>query len=397
MNEIEQLKEVHIEERNEEPRASMYCGENNTEELVFEDLKRRDEKVQAIVDDRELLDNELFEVLYPHLSSDKSKFDEFRTSITNRFNLVYSNWNHYLSYVLREDLWYRLITARNREIVTIDEQEKLRDLHIGIIGLSVGQATALDLSLSGVGSHFKLVDDDKLAASNLNRLQGGYTDIGTPKVYLAKREMLEKNPYTHIECWQERITKENMREFLEGLDYVVDAFDSIQTKITLRKVAKELGITVIMGTDFMDGAIMDVEESSDPIFLGTLSPEELDRIEQMDTIPSDEKNIIIPRLLGLKREDIPPRLARHLQLMAEGKIPWMSQLGLSSQLVGAFSVYIMKALERDDMQDLRRRTTFNLDEIFTHDDNDKQHLEVQKISSLIRHSAQGNNLCNTDY
>ena len=279
------------------------------------------------------LSTEAIQALYP-----KTDFGDKAPEMLgeSQFNFVYYPGSNTLIKIPDKDSYYSTLTSRNRETISIEEQNKLKNLRIGIIGLSVGQSSALTLVQSGIGQHFKLADSDRLALSNLGRIPiGGISDVGRLKTYIAGEAMLEKNPYLEIEYYGE-ITKENLRPFLEGLDYVVDAFDSIQTKITLRRIAKELGVTVVMGTDIGFGARIDIEKPDDPIFLGTLPPERLSEIENTGYIPQDVKNTIIPQMLGFKRiDELPPRLRRHLQLMNAGDLPWMSQLAIASSQVGA--------------------------------------------------------------
>ena len=52
-------------------------------------------------------------------------------------------------YTLEEEYFYKLKTARNRNIIDEVEQNKYRNLKVGIAGLSVGSAIAYMLSRTG--------------------------------------------------------------------------------------------------------------------------------------------------------------------------------------------------------------------------------------------------------
>jgi hypothetical protein len=342
----------HLALRDREPNVQIYSCEEYSRSDMMDSLP-----VKVEIDDSELLIWEVFEALYPHLTSDYDKFEEFKRSNVVKFNWIFLSHIQYLLRVPEDDLLYMVKSSRNRDIITAEEQEKLRHLSIGIVGLSVGQSSALTLAQSGVGEHFKLADPDKLAYSNVGRIPvGGIKDIGRLKTYIAGEAMLDKNSYLKIEYYNEAITKENMRKFLEGLDYVVDAFDSIQAKITLRRIAKELGITVVMGTDIEYGARIDIEGPEDHIFLGSLSEEELSEIENMEDIPKNMRNIIIPKILGFKSiDELPFRLRRHLESMKDGNIPWMSQLAIASSQVGGLVTRVIVDSTLDGIQSVERR------------------------------------------
>ena len=351
------LRREHLDRINTDPSVSIYpYGEHSLGELLTDETRE-------VVDNTDSWMEEIFEASYPHLASNKEEFEKFKNSDVVKWNWVNFPSRRIIEKFPEEDLLYKVLTARNRDIITEEEQEKLRNLHIGIIGLSVGQSSALTLGASGIGNKFHLADPDRLAASNLGRLPiGGCDDINRYKTYIASEWMLSRNPYLHIKQYNELITAENMREFLDGLDFVVDAFDSIQAKITLRRIAKELGITVVMGTDFAEGAIIDVEKPSDPIFFGSLSEEELSAIEHMENISSDMRNMIIPKLLGFKSMDeLPQSLRRHLESMKNGKLPWMSQLGIASAQVG---ILVTKSIKDVALgKSTNGRTKLSLDEL----------------------------------
>ncbi|MCL4393134.1 ThiF family adenylyltransferase [Patescibacteria group bacterium] len=352
------LRREHFDRINTDPtELSIYpCDEHSLEELLTNETRE-------VVDNTDSWMRDIFKALYPHLVSDEEKFEAFKNSDVVRWNWVNLPSRRIIEKFPEEDLLYRVLTSRNRDIITEEEQKKLKKPSIGIVGLSVGQSSTVKLVETGIGSEFKLADPDRLDASNLGRLSiGGCDDIDRLKTYIASEWILSRNPYLHIKQYNELINAENMREFLDGLDFVVDAFDTIQAKITLRRIAKELGITVVMGTDFAEGAIIDVEKPSDPIFFGSLSEEELLTIENMENIPDDMRNMVIAKLLGFKSMDeLPESLRRHLESMKNGKLPWMSQLGIASAQVG---ILVSKSIKNVILgRPTKGRTKLSLDEL----------------------------------
>lgn len=177
----------------------------------------------------------------------------------------YGVWVHYpwaerLTHLLAEDDFRELRTNRNRNKITDEEQSKLRSLKLGVVGLSVGQATALTLAQEEVGGHFRLADFDELDLSNLNRLRAPTYDLGIPKTVLTARGIFEINPFAEVQIFSEGITEENIDTFLTGggnLDILFEECDSMDIKLRLRQRAKLHQIPVLMETS--DRGMLDVE------------------------------------------------------------------------------------------------------------------------------------------
>src|SRR5262249_6432948 len=137
---------------------------------------------------------------------------------------------------------------RNRHLITAEEQQKLSELKVGIAGLSIGRAVCSTLLHEGIGGEFRLADFDTLSLSNLNRLAGGVADIGINKTILAAREIAELDPYTDVRPFVDGITGDNMAEFLDGLDFLIEECDDLAIKVALREGARARGIAVVMVT-----------------------------------------------------------------------------------------------------------------------------------------------------
>jgi len=224
-------------------------------------------------------------------------FGELQTSINQHIgaapNFEYGNWVYYpwtqcLVHVLPEKEFHEIRTSRNRNKITEEEQHNLQQLRLGIVGLSVGQATAVTLALEGIGGEFVLADFDKLELSNMNRLKAGVHDIGLNKAYLSARQIYEFNPYAHIEVFADGITKNNINRFLSGpkkLDMLFEECDDLYVKILLREKARTLGIPVLMETS--DRGMIDVErfdlEPKRPLFHGLIETIEADKLIGLTT------------------------------------------------------------------------------------------------------------------
>ncbi|HVM58870.1 MAG TPA: ubiquitin activation protein, partial [Candidatus Paceibacterota bacterium] len=64
---------------------------------------------------------------------------------------AYFPWSSTLSHLLPEGEYRAVRTARNRNLVTEEEQKKFYDMTVGIGGLSVGSSVAFAIALSGGG------------------------------------------------------------------------------------------------------------------------------------------------------------------------------------------------------------------------------------------------------
>ena len=130
--------------------------------------------------------------------------DERVASVVDGVGLdAYGRWIHYpwsgrLVRVLPELEFRELRLDRNRDKITASEQRRLREATVAIVGLSVGNAAAITLTMEGAYGHLKLADFDRLELSNMNRLRAGIHDLGVPKAVLAARQIVELDPYASL-------------------------------------------------------------------------------------------------------------------------------------------------------------------------------------------------------
>ncbi len=113
---------------------------------------------------------------------------------------------------------------------------------LGGVGSWVGEA----LARSGVGG-FLLVDCDQVASSNINRqILALRSTIGRAKVEVMRERILEINPDARVEAREEVYAPGDPTGMLRpGLSFVVDAIDSISSKLDLIVRAQGLGLAVI--------------------------------------------------------------------------------------------------------------------------------------------------------
>ncbi len=124
--------------------------------------------------------------------------------------------------------------------------EKLTQTRIGIMGLGgVGTYAAEILARTGIG-HFVLVDFDRIKPSNINRqLTALHSTIGMHKTDALRQRILDINPNAAVECHADFCDQPLREKILPGLDYVIDAIDSLGPKTGLLEDAFNLKIPII--------------------------------------------------------------------------------------------------------------------------------------------------------
>src|SRR3989344_5055058 len=162
-------------------------------------------KVIRVSDDyrEELL--ELFGIQHPtevYQPRFRESFEKYYTNIQKTEPLlkqglwVYFPWSGVLSHILNENDFQTVRTARNRNLINKEEQDKFHNATVGIGGLSVGSSVAFALALQGGPKQIKLADMDRLALTHTNRVLMGGDHLGSLKVEMAARRIYEINPYT---------------------------------------------------------------------------------------------------------------------------------------------------------------------------------------------------------
>lgn len=130
--------------------------------------------------------------------------------------------------------------------------EKLHNSKVIVFGIGgVGSFVVEALTRAGVGNLI-LVDNDTVCISNLNRqIHATQATVESVKVEAMKARVLSINPNCNVEAKQEFITADNIQEIIpEDIDYVVDAIDTVTSKLALAEYCYKNDIKLIasMGT-----------------------------------------------------------------------------------------------------------------------------------------------------
>lgn len=203
---------------------------------------------------------------------------------------AYYPWRRTVTSVLGPRGFRTARLDRNRNLITVDEQDRLAALRIGVIGLSVGHAVAHTLAQEGLCGFLRLADFDTLELTNLNRVPAAILDVGLNKATAAARRIAELDPYLPVETFTEGVTAETIDEFLDGIDVLVEECDSLDTKVLVRDAARARRIPVLMATS--DRGLVDVErfdlEPNRPLMhglLGDVDVAELATLSSKDKVP----------------------------------------------------------------------------------------------------------------
>lgn len=141
---------------------------------------------------------------------------------------------------------------REELLIGKENIEKLKNSKVIIFGLGgVGGSTIEAIVRAGI-NNIALVDCDKISETNINRQIFATTKtIGKLKVEAAKERLIEINPNLNIEVYNLFFNKENSNGFdFSKYDYIIDAIDTVSSKIELIVCAKKSNTKIIssMGT-----------------------------------------------------------------------------------------------------------------------------------------------------
>ncbi len=127
-------------------------------------------------------------------------------------------------------------------------QEKLKQAKVFIAGAGgLGSPISAYLTAAGVG-RIRIVDDDKVELSNLNRqILHWNDDIGKRKVDSASEKLRQLNQGVEIEAIADTITEANVSQLVADFDLIVDAMDNLPTRYLLNKTAIDKGIPFFHG------------------------------------------------------------------------------------------------------------------------------------------------------
>lgn len=142
--------------------------------------------------------------------------------------------------------------SRTELLIGKEGLEKLKNSKVVVLGIGgVGSYTVEAIARAGVGK-IVLVDDDAVCLTNINRqVIATFKTIGKDKIEVMKERVLDINKKCEVITHKTFVTEENIDKIItEDIDYVVDAIDTVTSKIALVVWCKEHNKKIIscMGT-----------------------------------------------------------------------------------------------------------------------------------------------------
>ncbi len=125
-------------------------------------------------------------------------------------------------------------------------QRRLLDATVAIVGAGgIGSPAIQYLAAAGVGC-LRLIDDDTVALSNLQR-QTLFTtrDVGAGKVAMAANAVQRLNPDVRVHGLVQRLNLGNAATLLAGSDVVLDGSDSFTTRLAVADAAHAARIPLV--------------------------------------------------------------------------------------------------------------------------------------------------------
>lgn len=143
---------------------------------------------------------------------------------------------------------------RTEALIGKESLEKLQNSNIVVFGLGgVGSYVVEGLVRAGI-QNICIIDKDIVDITNINRQLIADTEtVGKAKVDVQVERILKINPLAKVTKLKEFVNKDNIEEIMNEtthIDYVVDAIDTVSSKLEIIKYCNKNNIKIIscMGT-----------------------------------------------------------------------------------------------------------------------------------------------------
>ena len=149
---------------------------------------------------------------------------------------------------------------RTEMLIGKENVKKLQNSHVVVFGLGgVGSYVVEGLVRAGI-SYISIIDKDIVDVTNINRqIIADIETVGKSKVEVEEERILKINSNAHVSKIKEFVNKDNLEEIIEKIikllnietiNYVVDAIDTVSSKLEIIKYCNAHNIKLIscMGT-----------------------------------------------------------------------------------------------------------------------------------------------------
>ncbi|WP_315980860.1 molybdopterin-synthase adenylyltransferase MoeB [Aliamphritea spongicola] len=154
--------------------------------------------------------------------------------------------------------------------VEIGGQEAWLNSTVLVLGVGgLGSPVAMYLAAAGVGKLI-LVDDDKVELTNLQRqIAHGTEDIGSAKVASAAATLASINPDIEIETVEQRLSPDDLGEWVQKVDLVLDCTDNFDTRFGVNQACVTHKKPLVSGSAIrLEGqvAVFDPRQDDSPCY-----------------------------------------------------------------------------------------------------------------------------------
>ena len=140
---------------------------------------------------------------------------------------------------------------REELLIGKENLEKLKKSKVAVFGIGgVGSFVVEGLARAGIGNLI-LVDLDIIDITNINRqIHSLHSTIGKPKIEVMRDRVLDINPNANVEIHNANKLENEVEIIDSSFTYIVDAVDTIITKLNIIEKAKKENVQIIscMGT-----------------------------------------------------------------------------------------------------------------------------------------------------
>lgn len=137
--------------------------------------------------------------------------------------------------------------SRTEILIGQENMEKLKNLKVAVFGVGgVGSYTAMALARSGV-YNIDIIDNDEVSLTNINRQLPAYlSTVGRKKVEVLKEMLTDINKDINVRAFDLFVDKDTISMFdFSEYDYVVDAIDTVSSKIMIIERCAECNTRII--------------------------------------------------------------------------------------------------------------------------------------------------------
>lgn len=296
---------------------------------------------------------ELLLVRHPYLKADPEQLRVKLSNLTEEYSRgggtdSAGSWIWYqdglLFHLLRPEDHYLLRTSRNLGLLSSEDLGRVRNARVVVAGLSVGGQCATTLAMEGF-RNFLLADFDVLSCSNLNRLPSSIACIGRPKTAITAEKIWNIDPFASIDLEPRGYSSEYDDSIFASQSgrpgVVVDAIDSVDDKVAIRKACKKYRVPVVAVMDVGDGVVQITCERYDqdselPLFGGRLERQEakLGRsLNFFDAIVS----LVNPEYIG-------PEILEAFHSACHGSLPGVPQIAGTVSVAAGAVAWVVRSI-----------------------------------------------------